>query len=99
MSLTTVTKNGNLVTKCDNCKCNAWYIWYILENGDISCKYCYNTPKSITPFESVSCLRCGDLLISLHDNDFKWCKGHHVAVNGGLIITNDKSCFVKNFIN
>lgn len=31
----------------------------------------------------VRCKVCGDVIQSMHRHDFKWCKGGHVAVDGG----------------
>lgn len=31
----------------------------------------------------VKCLKCGDIIESLHTHDFKWCSCKNVAVDGG----------------
>lgn len=31
----------------------------------------------------VKCLKCGDIIQSLHRHDFKWCKCKSIAVDGG----------------
>jgi hypothetical protein len=31
----------------------------------------------------VRCKVCGDVVQSMYRHDFKWCKGKHIAVDGG----------------
>ena len=31
----------------------------------------------------IQCNRCGDVIVSLHRHDLKWCKCGDVAVDGG----------------
>lgn len=31
----------------------------------------------------IKCKKCGDVIESTHRHDFKWCKCHSVAVDGG----------------
>lgn len=31
----------------------------------------------------IQCLKCGDIIESTNRHDFKWCKCHSVAVDGG----------------
>ena len=31
----------------------------------------------------VKCLKCGDIIESTHEHDFKWCSCSNVAVDGG----------------
>ena len=31
----------------------------------------------------IKCLKCGDIIISYNRHDFKWCKCHSCAVDGG----------------
>lgn len=38
------------------------------------------TPK---PKNRAQCLKCKDIIESKHRHDFKWCKCHAIAVDGG----------------
>ena len=31
----------------------------------------------------IKCLKCGDIIESVHRHDFKWCSCQSVAVDGG----------------
>jgi len=31
----------------------------------------------------IKCLKCGDIIQSMSVHDFKWCKCHTIAVDGG----------------
>jgi hypothetical protein len=33
---------------------------------------------------AVRCLKCDEVIESFHRHDFKYCKGGHIAVDGGL---------------
>jgi hypothetical protein len=35
------------------------------------------------PRNRAKCLKCGDIVESLHRHDFKWCKCKSLAVDGG----------------
>ena len=45
---------------------------------------------------AIKCNHCGDIIVSQHTHDFKWCKCGTVAVDGGLSYT--KRCY-KNSLN
>ena len=32
---------------------------------------------------AVRCLKCNEIIESTHRHDFKWCKCHTIAVDGG----------------
>lgn len=32
---------------------------------------------------AIKCLKCGDVVVSRHRHDFRWCKCETVAIDGG----------------
>ena len=42
-----------------------------------------NMKKEIIVWNKARCKKCGDVIESLHQHDFKWCRCQAIAVDGG----------------